>query len=467
MARQSIEIGMTGADARDVLNENFIELYDQSLNRSSFNSVVERDTYFTDPVELATLTTNIPILVHTVEGNIIVFKWTGINSPLIYDPNNWELTAIQLFEAGSDTGRIYQQAADGTLQPSSLREVSDRIISSKVLAVESASINYGEAITTSEATYSLAITNNVQGTSSILAESVLNRNSPDGRISVNQAITPEFPFVSQPDDSVEWNTNPFIDQIPIQLTARTNRLAFRTGAPMSNVRIKITQLGSVPAIKYFPSFEAWDTEEGGFMFRQGENFIDFWDKLPDDPANGKFYEGFSTFQQTAGQTLVTELRADNVSILGDAAGRPWLTATVQLTENREAPFFNDISTYRAKTSQDIISGIPFSVFPIPVTSITVPSAGDYSLKVNGKFSVDETNRAFVGQIFIDGVPLDTPLRQEMKDVTDTPSITENVILEGMVGGEEISYGFGPSGTPRVATVYSGFELILTKETLAV
>lgn len=244
----------------------------------------------------------------------------------------------------------------------------------ETLEAESRSVLFGEAITASEATYDIAVTNNVLGGNSVLSRAIVNRDAADGRISINQAQAAEFPFNSQPDDSTQLTDNPFIDTIPIQLTARTNRLTFRTFAPMTNVRIKVSQQGSTAAIKYFPSKTAWLNGEGGYNLRQGDNFIDFViNDQADDPANGEFYAGFSTFQQTAGQNLVTEVQADNVAFLGAPDGRPWLTATVQLTNDREAAFTDELNTLiEAYTGDDRLSYLALKDRPTEV----VANSGD-------------------------------------------------------------------------------------------
>ena len=71
-------------------------------NSFFFNSIAERDTFFSTSPNETLLKTDLPVIVNTGNKVATTFVWEGPNAPPLYDPDNWRTASI-----GASSGTIF------------------------------------------------------------------------------------------------------------------------------------------------------------------------------------------------------------------------------------------------------------------------------------------------------------------------------------------------------------------------
>lgn len=205
------------------------------------------------------------------------------------------------------------KAADGTIQGSGLRMLSSGSLLAPVgFAVESGSIDFGDVLRLSESAGFLAFDNMVDQERYQLLDYAVPRDAPSSKPYYFKLIEAERKALNTDGDSV-ITTNPISFEYRTVLTARTNSITFKATAPMTNVRLRITDKNSGVAVKYFPSKSAWVDGVGGTRFEVGDNALDFQDTSVIFQAN---------------TDIIFDIQADNIS-LSATNGMPKFSAMVQ------------------------------------------------------------------------------------------------------------------------------------------
>lgn len=204
-------------------------------------------------------------------------------------------------------------------------------------ATESGSINFGDLITLSEASGFLAIQNNLNSNRYRLVDHFVPKNGPSSKPGYVHMIEAENEFVSQGVSDTTLNANPLVFSYTTSLLSRVNSLKFKAASAMTNLRMKITATGPNVVVKYYPSKAAWVQGVGGDNLEAGDNVLDFKDTpLLFEP----------------GQNLSFEIRANSVSMLGNASGVPYMTAMVQRGQFKYLANFEEIPTSLSGLAND-------------------------------------------------------------------------------------------------------------------
>ena len=193
--------------------------------------------------------------------------------------------------------------------------------------VPQASVNVSDTLAISEATLELAVHDYITDTNATGITSIITDAG-------SQSLTWQFlgvksTIAAQPIFNTEFNDNPFSAPLLASATNQTDAVTIKTGAAMNNVRVVIRDNLSGLVLKYIPNRAAVVDGVGGLNLIAGDNRIDFNSDLPDVPASGLFYIGFTPLRQLAGQASTFELEADSVSILGEPSGIPYIVNDIQ------------------------------------------------------------------------------------------------------------------------------------------
>lgn len=218
-------------------------------------------------------------------------------------------------------------------------------------ATESGSINFGDLITLSEASGFLAIQNNLNGNRYRLVDHFVPKNAPSSKPGYVHMYEAENEFITQGVSNTLLNANPLIFSYTTQLMSRVNSMKLKASSAMTNVRLKITAIGPNIVVKYFPTKASWVQGTEGVNLVAGDNVLDFKDTpLLFEP----------------GTQLQFEIRANSISLLGNASGVPYITAMVQRGVFKYLANFEEIPTSVSQLSND--AGY--------LTSSTLPSIPD-------------------------------------------------------------------------------------------
>lgn len=191
---------------------------------------------------------------------------------------------------------------------------NNTLLAPEGFSTESGSIDFGDLITLSEASGFLAIQNNLKQERYRLIDHRVPKNAPSDDPGFIKMIEAENEFVTQGVSDTTLNANPLVFQYTTQLLSRVNSLKFKAANNIANFRMKITAVGPNVVVKYFPTKSAWVQGTNGVSLVAGDNTLDFKDTpLLFEP----------------GTILSFEIRANNVSLLGNSSGTPYLSAMVQ------------------------------------------------------------------------------------------------------------------------------------------
>ena len=326
---------------------------------------LERDTYFSaNPSKLAVYDGNSFYLIRltytTVEGSTTVAQGRLNGTWFDYTPFLQGLPGDVASLIDVPVGEIPYKTISGTFAGSNMRVLDDgRVLAPPGFTVESGSVTFGEAITLSEISGFLGISNHLNGREYTVVDFYTPANAASSEPSIFHLIEPAFEFVAQGTDTTNIPDNPLEFNYLVQNTARSRSLKFRTYAAMTNVRMKISLVSNGVVLKYVPSQQSWEEETNGLSWILGDNTYNFGD---------------TSLNLQAGQELHFDIRADVVALKGNATGIPYFTATLQRGE------FRDVITDAVYTGSDIKTKLEALTSPNKLAKTAIQDA---VLSVNG------------------------------------------------------------------------------------
>ncbi len=279
----------------------------------------ERDTYFSaNPSNLAIYNGNSDLLIRIVYTDVVVTTkfqqrlagaWVDI-TPVVQGPSGAVASLV-----GVPVGEIPYKTITGDFAGSNMRVLDDgTVLAPPGFTVESGSVTFGEALTLSEISGYLGISNHINGNEYTVVDFHTPSDAPSLRPIIFSLNEPAFEFTAQGVDTTNLTANPLQYDYTIQNTARVRATKFRTFAPMTNVRVKITQVSNGVVLKYLPSQQAWQEGVGGLDWIAGDNVYDFED---------------TSLNFQAGTLIHFEIHATAVALKGNASGIPYFTGTLQ------------------------------------------------------------------------------------------------------------------------------------------
>lgn len=318
-----------------------------------------RDSYFTaHPSVFQAYQSNPNNLIRLVyDGNTIyqsyvAGQWTNYTAVLQGLPG--DIASLD----GVPVREVPYKKEDGTLGGSMMRVLDDMtILAPEGFGVESGSVDFGDVIRLSESAGFLAIQNKLKDTSYTLLDYESPRTGPSSPPYGFMIGGAEQSFVAQPDFSTVLTGNPVEFNYTVQNTARSNALVFKSSAPMTNVRIKITQVSNGVALKYIPSKTSWVTNQSGWNWNTGDNLFDFSD---------------SPLILEAGTPLHFEIRGNNLSVLGNSSGVAYIRAMIQTGQFTKVIMSNEYTPQDIRTKLSTLTGssrLPISAIADAVTSV--------------------------------------------------------------------------------------------------
>lgn len=345
-----------------------------------------RDAYFaSNPTKLATYDANSNLLIRlvytTVSGSETTFMgrlagtWHNY-SPIVQGQPGEVASLVDV-----PIGEIPYKTVSGTFAGSNMRVLDDgSILAPAGFKVESGSITFGEALTLSEVSGFLGISNHINGNLYTVVDFFTPPSAASSEPHIFFLTAGQTEFVAQAVDTTNIPDNPLIFNYSIQNTARSHSLKFRTYAPMTNVRAKISLVSNGVALKYFPSRQAWEEGFGGIDWVLGDNVVPFGDT----PLNLE-----------TGMLVKFEIYADNVALKGSATSIPYFSAMIQ------PGTFVPVITGNAYTAQDIKTKLETLLSPNKLSKSAIQ---DVVNTVNGAFGDVVITLGSLG-----GQPLDATL----------------------------------------------------------
>lgn len=330
-------------------------------------TIAARDSYFaSNPSKLALYNANSDLLIRLIffDGPDLITRYQARlgGAWVDYSPVVTGLPGDAASLVDVPIGEIPYKTASGTFSGSNMRVLGDgTILAPAGFKVESGSITFGEALTLSEVSGFLGINNHLNDRQYTVVDFYTPPDAASSEPTIFRLIEPAFEFVAQPVDTTNIPNNPLSFDYTVQNSARSRSLKFRTYAPMTNVRAKITQVSNGVALKYIPSRQAWEEGFGGLSWILGDNSYDFED---------------TSLNLNAGTLIHFEIHADTVALKGNASGIPYFTATLQRGE------FHDVITDRVYTASDIKTKLETLLSPNKLSKAAIQ---DVVNTVNGGF----------------------------------------------------------------------------------
>lgn len=327
------------------------------------------------------------------------------------------------------------------------------------IEVPSSSIKFTDAIKVSEANSFLRITNTqFPDTDFDLVDARSRRTGASSLPRYFHLLESQNIFDASLDETTQITSNPHSFSAVTSNDAQTNEITVKTFAAMSNVRFKFYYTAAPNAeIRYIPSKAAWVQEEGGIDLVLGENVIDL---------------GVSPFRLFIGDSLSVEIRADNMALLGSAAGVIWLKTMLQRGEFRDVALTNHTGHgfYLAANSSDengsnaqalsngvavryrIPSPFGYSDERLPSTSTGFwdgsahlveldQSGAEYVAQIAFSLKPAQKNKLVLIELFIDSPTpelIAAETRSLVKAVNTTELVTKSFALFG--GADLLNYG---------------------------
>ena len=317
---------------------------------------LDRDTYFSaNPSKLTIYDGNSFYLIRltytTVEGSTTKAQGRLSGAWFDYTPFLQGLPGDVASLVDVPVGEIPYKTISGSFAGSNMRVLeSGAILAPPGFTVESGSITFGEALTLSEVSGFLGISNHINGNLYTVVDFFTPPNAASSEPHIFFLSGAATEFVAQGADTTNIPDNPLIFNYTVQNTARSHSLKFRTYAPMTNVRAKISLVSSGVALKYFPDRQAWEEGFGGSNWILGDNSVPFGDT----PLNLE-----------AGMLIKFEIHADVVALKGNASNIPYFTATLQ------QGVFIDVITDNVYTASDIKTKLESLVSPNKLSKTAV------------------------------------------------------------------------------------------------
>lgn len=367
-----------------------------------------RDAYFSaNPAKLAAYDSNPFFLIRLTYGATTNAEYRMAGAWVDYTPFLQGLPGEVASLTNVPVGELPYKTLDGTFAGSRMRVLDDgSLLAPPGFGVESGSVKFGDVLLLSEAAGFLAISNLINDRQYTILDYYTPRTAASSVPTAFMAPAPAFSFVAQPDDSVNLTTDPLFFDYTIQNTGRTYSLFMRIFSAMSNVRIRISQISNDVALKYVPSKEAWETEEGGLEWVIGDNTFDFGD---------------TPLIFTAGQQIRFEIRATTMALKGNASGIPYFGGSDQIGEFRDVLMADQYTATDVRDKLTTLTGtnrLPMSAIKDGVTSVAgrlgdvvltasdvaglapVATSGAYSSLTGLPFIPTNTNQLTNGSNFI-------------------------------------------------------------------
>jgi len=391
-----------------------------------------RDSYFTsNPGNLAVYDSNSDLLIRLIYTDVelttkfmcrIAGVWTDI-TPVVQGPNG-EVVSL----AGVPIGEIPYKKLDGTFGGSNMRVLDNgSILAPPGFTVESGSVTFGEALTLSEVSGFLGLTNHINGNLYTIVDFFTPPSAASSEPHIFFLTAGQTEFVAQPVDTTNIPDNPLIFNYTVQNTARSHSLKFRTYAPMTNVRAKISLVSTGVALKYFPNRQAWEEGFGGMSWVLGDNVVAFGDT----PLNLE-----------AGMLIKFEIYADSVALKGSATSIPYFSAMIQ------PGVFVNVVTDNVYTATNVKAKLESLLSPNKLAKTAIQDA---VLTVNGGFGAVVVDTTSIG-----AQPADTTLTALAAQVTAVDGLTYSTGVDAFAQ---------TSLTPFARTILDDTSAAATRATL--
>lgn len=322
-----------------------------------------RDSYFSaNPTKLAVYDGNTFYLIRLTHGVTVRAQGRLGGSWFDYTPFLQGIPGEVASLVGVPVGEIPYKKLDGTFGGSNMRVLGDgSILAPPGFTVESGSVTFGEALTLSEVSGFLGLTNHINGNLYTVVDFFTPPTAASSEPHIFFLTAAESEFVAQATDTTNIPDNPLIFNYTVQNTARSHSLKFRTYAAMSNVRAKISLVSNGVALKYFPSRQAWEEESGGMEWTLGDNVVPFGD---------------SPLNLEVGMLIKFEIYADSVALKGNASNIPYFSAMIQ------PGVFTNVITGNVYTASDIKSKLETLSSPNKLAKTAIQDA---VLSVNSQY----------------------------------------------------------------------------------
>lgn len=367
-----------------------------------------RDAYFAaNPTKLAAYDSNPFYLIRLSYPDTTRAEYRQGGQWIDYTPFLQGLPGEVASLVNVPVGEVPYKTIDGTFSGSRLRVLDNgSLLAPPGFGVESGSVNFGDALTLSESAGFLAIYNNIKE----LPFTILDYQTPRDGASLPPYVfhltEAEGDFLAQPVFTTTITTNPLSYDYAVQNTARSNALTFKAASPMSNVRIRISQVSNGVVLKYIPTKEAWETGIGGLEWVAGDNTFDFED---------------TPLILNTGDLIHFDFESSANAILGDASGHAYIRTTLQQGQFIRTILANEYTATNVRDKLTSLTGtdrLPMSAVKDGVTSVAgrigdvvltaddvsglapVATSGAYSSLTGLPFIPTNTNQLTNGANFI-------------------------------------------------------------------
>ena len=250
---------------------------------------------------------------------------------------------------GVDDGQLAVVRVDGaglmTVHPAPARLMPDgNIFLEGTPRTESTSIEIGPGAKISSLNSFLAVTNDqIPDTQFVFIDARQGRDRASERPRQFVLLGGEAPIVVESSTAGTLTANPLIFDYRVTTDSQTNAVQVLVSIAMTNVRAKVSYgEGAQSDIRFLPNEQAWITGTGGLNWSTGTQTLDFG------------LSGMRTFAinippGTQPDLIRVELRADNVSLVGDTvSGIPNLTVINQSGEFKDLAYLSDIENLRSE-----------------------------------------------------------------------------------------------------------------------
>lgn len=268
------------------------------------------------------------------------------NTQRLITPSRLRAMLTDMFDSMANTqgvavGQLPYKTGDGTLGNSGAQILGDlSMLLPTGLGVEGASIDFGDITTLSEANSFLRLRNSqFPATRFDLIDARSRRTGPSSRPRQFYLNEAETTLVLQSDDSTALTNNPLTFQFAATGTREVSEAVVRLSAAMTNVRLRVAY-STTPnqVVKYWPSKASWLANEGRTLTPTGD----------DDEAMIDFSD--SPFRVILGDVYTIEVRADNMTLMGNSSNAPYFALSKQDAEFRDLAWLSDITDVIDDTS---------------------------------------------------------------------------------------------------------------------
>ena len=203
----------------------------------------------------------------------------------------------------------------------------------------SGSISLSDVITLSEAGTELFSHEFVLGNSAVAVQSIIDDTGTSQPFL--QAANNDRTSTAQPVFDTTITTNPIVLPTLSSTDVQTNTFVLKANGAMTNVRLTLTDTATGLILKYIPNKIAVTSGTGGLDFVAGDVTIN----LNSDDADtvDTFNLGFTPLRSLAGRLGSILIEADNMDLLGNSSGIPYVQNQLQSLSVRPVAFVRDAS----------------------------------------------------------------------------------------------------------------------------